>query len=501
MIKKLSGFLVILSVVVFNSDIFLFKPVMAAGNLDVVINEIAWAGSADNALDEWIELYNNTGTTIDITNWKIEDDGGAQLYTLSGTIPAHGYFLLESRETATSISADQVRSLSLSNGGDSEILKDNNNNVIDTVNSGSVAWFAGSATSHATMERISTTTSGDISSNWQSSAGGSISTSSNGTTILGTPKASNSGTVIEPQITLSPDQSTISPDQQITFTIAVNNVHDLSNYGFDINYDAAKLQYVGSTERSFLSENGTVETSFQSGLENGDEGVIVIGNARTTSPQTGISGQGELFTLIFAVQAGATGASAVTLTDTSFLSSPSGNITVSTWPSTSFTIEETSEVSAVTNLQTIPGTDRYSIALQWSAVSGTNINYQVYRRNPHGVFDLIGTSTAPSFIDHDGITDGGNIIPGFTYEYQVISTSGSQESTPTSATGIDNRGLMGDNNRSDRVDGHDLENIAKAWTVDDSQANFPTLVDTSFDGTIGGNDLIDLAITWAKTYP
>lgn len=496
MIKKLSAFLCILSIVVFNSDIFFTPPAQAANTLDVVINEIAWAGSTDNSLDEWIELYNNTASPIDITNWKIEDDSGAQTYTLIGIIPAHGYFLMESRESATSIPADQVRALSLSNSGDSEVLKDNNNNVIDTVNSASAAWFSGASTSHATMERLSTLISGDTGSNWQSSTGGTTATSSSGGVILGTPKASNSGIIPEPEITLTADNAEVSTGEEITFTVSVSNVNNLSNYGFDITYDTSKLNYVDSVEGNFLSENDAVNTSFQSALENGDEGKVVIGNARTISPLTGISGNGDLFTLTFSVLSSATsGTSNVVISSTSFLSSPSENIAITSWPSSTVTINESSPLTSVTNLQASEGSERYSIVLTWTAVVGPNISYKVYRKNPHNNFVLLGTNTNPTFLDNNFI------IPNLTYEYQVTVTNGSEESIPVLVTGVDSRGLKGDNNRSDRVDGHDLENIAKLWTIDDTQGTFNALTDTSFDGVISGNDLIDLAVTWARTYP
>ena len=39
--------------------------------LTVVINEVAWMGTEAAARDEWIELYNNTTSTIDITGWHL----------------------------------------------------------------------------------------------------------------------------------------------------------------------------------------------------------------------------------------------------------------------------------------------------------------------------------------------------------------------------------------------------------------------------------------------
>ena len=68
--------------------------VFAATPGDVVINEIAWAGSTDSANDEWIELYNTSNQTVDLAGWVIEDDG-VPSYQLTGIISAHGYFLIE----------------------------------------------------------------------------------------------------------------------------------------------------------------------------------------------------------------------------------------------------------------------------------------------------------------------------------------------------------------------------------------------------------------------
>ena len=41
-----------------------------AGNGDIVINEVSWAGSADSSNDELIELYNGTGVEVDLSGRK-----------------------------------------------------------------------------------------------------------------------------------------------------------------------------------------------------------------------------------------------------------------------------------------------------------------------------------------------------------------------------------------------------------------------------------------------
>src|SRR3989338_8252749 len=67
----------------------------AAESGSVVVNEVAWAGSSDNSNDEWIELYNSTNQAVDLSGWYIEDDGSTKYQIASGSVAAHGYFLIE----------------------------------------------------------------------------------------------------------------------------------------------------------------------------------------------------------------------------------------------------------------------------------------------------------------------------------------------------------------------------------------------------------------------
>ena len=60
---------------------------------DVVINEIAWGGTAASPSDEWIELYNTTDQAIALTGWSLVALDGTPAISLEGIIPAGGYFL------------------------------------------------------------------------------------------------------------------------------------------------------------------------------------------------------------------------------------------------------------------------------------------------------------------------------------------------------------------------------------------------------------------------
>ena len=115
---------------------------LAATN-DVVINEIAWMGTETSTSDEWIELKNNIDQEIDLTGWTLKAIDGAPEITLSGTIAAYGYFLLERTddESVSGITADQIYAGPLSNSGENLELR-NGENLIDSIDA-SDDWPAG----------------------------------------------------------------------------------------------------------------------------------------------------------------------------------------------------------------------------------------------------------------------------------------------------------------------------------------------------------------------
>ena len=74
---------------------------------DVVINELMWMGSTLSWADEWIELRNTTGSSIDLSNWDITRYNGTEeelMLTIPAgkTIPAGGYFLISNYSSTNS---------------------------------------------------------------------------------------------------------------------------------------------------------------------------------------------------------------------------------------------------------------------------------------------------------------------------------------------------------------------------------------------------------------
>jgi len=68
-------------------------PAAGERSLDVVINEVAWMGTLYSAMDEWIELRNNTPVTIPLANWHLAV-GRYMVYELGGEIAPYGFYLL-----------------------------------------------------------------------------------------------------------------------------------------------------------------------------------------------------------------------------------------------------------------------------------------------------------------------------------------------------------------------------------------------------------------------
>lgn len=175
----------------------------------IVINEIAWSGTASSSADEWIEIYNRTGYTIDLSDIALVADDGVPYLSLSGTIVSNGYYLIErTDDNATSVGADLVVAFSgegassgLSNSGEVLSLIHSlgglASTTLDSTPNASLcfgAWCAGGAgPGYISMERINPDISGAMSSNWaNNNTYTKNGTDIGGNAINGTPRSQNS---------------------------------------------------------------------------------------------------------------------------------------------------------------------------------------------------------------------------------------------------------------------------------------------------------------------
>lgn len=157
----------------------------AANPLDVIINEIAWMGTEASHADEWIELYNDNDSSVNLEGWALKTTEGAPKINLVGIISAKGFYLLERTDetTLSDIAANQIYTGALKNSGESLELYNNLGILIDSVDCSS-GWFAGDNSAKQTMERINPQLPGSHLENWGTSQNPG-----------GTPKAENSPTV------------------------------------------------------------------------------------------------------------------------------------------------------------------------------------------------------------------------------------------------------------------------------------------------------------------
>ncbi len=199
----------------------------AALGARVIISEVAWAGTAANAQDEWIELRNLGADPVDLAGWSIQwrrtrpvapEDYAWKVVELSGVLApssdsesdpgsesggvfvwsddpsgllwrvsydpdreTRGYFLLERtrdeavKDVKASLLYDASRSptLALSDLGEILVLVNDRGEIVDTANAGNVgrdAWAAGSGATFGSMERIDPF-GGDVADNWDTNAG------------------------------------------------------------------------------------------------------------------------------------------------------------------------------------------------------------------------------------------------------------------------------------------------------------------------------------------
>jgi len=179
-----------------------------------VINEVAWMGTQANSADEWIELYNTTSTDIDLNNWTLSWSHGTTTYSITFStsttattiISSNGFYLIERTDddAVSDISADWFGSFGygLNNNGEKIELKDASGNLIDMVDCSS-GWFAGKNQKvendwlRVSMERISSTSTGAISTDWTSNnlitKNGKDASSND---IYGTPRSENSASML-----------------------------------------------------------------------------------------------------------------------------------------------------------------------------------------------------------------------------------------------------------------------------------------------------------------
>lgn len=150
------AFFALLVLLLVSALMFLMVDYASAATANhLVISEIQTDGSdvSGGTDDDFLELYNPTDTAVDLTGYKIKrttaSGGGLETVTLSGSIPAYGFFLVvkddPDTDPALTAMADQIDSdLNLTAGNTVE-LEDGGGSTVDLVGFGAAGTFEGSA--------------------------------------------------------------------------------------------------------------------------------------------------------------------------------------------------------------------------------------------------------------------------------------------------------------------------------------------------------------------
>jgi hypothetical protein len=141
------------------------------GTGKLVINEVLYDTPGDDAIEEWVELYNGTASAINLSGYKLVDN--ATTYTLpSITIPAGGFLTIASNSAGFSSLygfAPNVSgmTLALGNSGDRLTLQNASGTALDMVawENYVSGWGLNAATGQS-IYRKSRTTDTDVAADW-----------------------------------------------------------------------------------------------------------------------------------------------------------------------------------------------------------------------------------------------------------------------------------------------------------------------------------------------
>lgn len=185
-------------------------PSGAALSHSVLINEVAWAGTAsDQSAKEWIELMNPGSAAVSLAGWQLVNKSGGIRVAFGGAhaIEGEGYFLLERKDDTAvpGVPADAFFQSAIRNSDETLTLFDVQCGLVDEVKAeegSGKRWPAGEAyPNYRTAERAP-----DFSWYTYSGAG------SNG--IFGTPKAENTVPAARPA-------PVVQTQSLVTSTVAV----------------------------------------------------------------------------------------------------------------------------------------------------------------------------------------------------------------------------------------------------------------------------------------
>ena len=128
------------------------KNISLPASFPLIINEVSWMGSAEDAKHEWIELKNISKLPVSLFGWQFFDKSQkTEVFFGSKTIQPNDFFIL-ARNSDGNIESDATFSGTLNNSNEELSLFDSACNLVDYVST-NPSWSAGDNKTKATMER------------------------------------------------------------------------------------------------------------------------------------------------------------------------------------------------------------------------------------------------------------------------------------------------------------------------------------------------------------
>ncbi len=147
-------------------------------NSQIVINEINYNDAIGFETQDWVELYNNSTSSVDISNWTFKDSDETHEFIIpSGTtMPSNSYLVLAQTLADFQIFFPTVSpvlgdfTFGLSGFGELIRLYDNDGNLMDQVAYDEIApWPTGPNGNGPTLELISPNLDNILATSWNSS--------------------------------------------------------------------------------------------------------------------------------------------------------------------------------------------------------------------------------------------------------------------------------------------------------------------------------------------
>lgn len=137
-----------------NIPVCHFATSQKTSHQDLVLNEVAWMGNGESALNEWIELKNISQSLIDVSGWQLQDKDEQInfVFPKNSRINAQDFYLLERKGEATALTSNALYTGNLKNTDEGLRLFDAKCDLIDEVLA-APNWPAGDNNSKRTMER------------------------------------------------------------------------------------------------------------------------------------------------------------------------------------------------------------------------------------------------------------------------------------------------------------------------------------------------------------